>query len=71
LFNTTSKDEAFKMIEQAKPFLKTLEGARLQGGPADNVFDNLFQVEEKMQDQIDFANPDDDNLRALKDELEA
>jgi hypothetical protein len=71
LFNTTSKDEAFKMIEQAKPFLKTLEGARLQGGPADNVFDNLFQVEEKIQDQIDFANPDDDNLRALKDELEA
>jgi len=71
LFNTTSKDEAFKMIEQARPFLKTLEGARLQGGPADNVFDNLFQVEEKIQDQIDFANPDDDNLRALKDELEA
>ena len=70
LFNTPSKDEAFKMIEQAKPFLKTLEGARLQGGPADNVFDNLFQVEEKIQDQIDFANPDDDNLRALKDELE-
>jgi hypothetical protein len=71
LFNTKSKDEAFEMIEQARPFLKTLEGARLQGGPADNVFDNLFQVEEKKQDQIDFANPDDDNLRALKDELEA
>jgi len=69
LFNTKTKDEAFEMIEEHKHFLKALEGSRLQGGPADNVFTNLFDVVEKEQDEIDFSNPDDDELRKLADEL--
>jgi hypothetical protein len=68
LFNTTTKAEAFAMIEQAMPFLKSLEGARLQGGPAQNTFGNLFEVETITdQDEIDLANPDDDELRALEE----
>jgi hypothetical protein len=70
LFNTTTKDEAFDLINQAKPFLKSLEGARLQGGPADNLYDNLFEDVEKTAKEIDFANPDDDKLRKLSEELE-
>ena len=68
LFNTKTKAEAFEMIEQAIPFLKSLEGARLQGGPAQNTFGNLFEVEQvtKME-EIDLANPDDDELRALEE----
>ena len=69
LFNTKTKDEAFEMIEEHKHFLKALEGSRLQGGPADNVFHNLFDVVEKEQNEIDFSNPDDDELRKLADEL--
>jgi len=69
LFNTKTKDEAFEMIEEHKHFLKALEGSRLQGGPADNVFTNLFDVVEKEQNEIDFSNPDDDELRKLADEL--
>jgi hypothetical protein len=69
LFNTTDKAEAFALIEQAKPFLKSLEGARLQGGPADNVFNTLFDVEQKTQSQIDWSNPDDNELRALEEAI--
>jgi len=69
LFETTSKTEAFALIEEGKAFLKSLEGARLQGGPADNLFNNFFDVKEKTQKEIDFANPDDDNLRALEEGL--
>ena len=70
LFNTATKEEAFEMIEQAMPFLKTLEGARLQGGPAQNTFGNLFEVESVTnQDEIDLANPDDDDLRALEENI--
>ena len=68
LFNTTTKEEAFAMIEQAMPFLKSLEGARLQGGPAQNTFGSLFEVETvTKQEEIDLANPDDDELRALEE----
>jgi hypothetical protein len=67
LFETQSKAEAFELIESALPFLRSLEGARLQGGPAQNTFNNLFEVEEKRQDEIDFASPDDDELRALEE----
>ncbi len=68
LFNTKTKAEAFEMIEQAMPFLKSLEGARLQGGPAQNTFGSLFEVETVTnQDEIDLANPDDDDLRALEE----
>jgi hypothetical protein len=48
LFNTKTKTEAFEMIDsrQSKAFLTSLEGARLQGGNAQNKFNNLFDVEE-------------------------
>jgi hypothetical protein len=68
LFNTTTKTEAFEMIERAGPFLRSLEGARLQGGPAQNKFNNLFDIEEvTKQEEIDLANPDDDMLRELEE----
>jgi hypothetical protein len=68
LFNTTSKDEAFDMIKQAGPFLRSLEGARLQGGPAQNTFGSLFEVEQVTKvEEIDLSNPDDDKLRALEE----
>jgi len=69
LFNTKTKEEAFQLITDAAGFLKSLEGSRLQGGPAQNTFGNLFEVEEIRQDEIDFANPDDDDLRALEESV--
>ena len=70
LFDTTTKEEAFKMIEDAGPFLKSLEGARLQGGPAQNTFGSLFEIETVTSaNEIDLANPDDDDLRALEEEI--
>jgi len=58
------------MIDQAMPFLRSLEGARLQGGPAQNTFGNLFEVEQVVkQEEIDLANPDDEELRALEEGL--
>ena len=69
LFNTKTKAEAFQLITDAAGFLKSLEGSRLQGGPAQNTFGSLFEVEEIRQDEIDFSNPDDDELRALEEEI--
>jgi hypothetical protein len=66
LFNTKTKKEAFDMIETAGQFLKSLEGARLQGGPAANTFGSLFDFDDgKKAGEIDFANPDDDDLNSL------
>jgi len=73
LFNTKTKEEAFEMIDsrQGKAFLTDLEGARLQGGPAQNHFGNLFDVETvTKQIEIDLANPDDDDLRALEESID-
>lgn len=70
LFDTKSKDEAFKMIEEAGPFLRSLEGARLRGGPAQNTFGNLFDVEITQQEELDLTNPDDDELRKLAEDLD-
>jgi hypothetical protein len=73
LFNTKTKEEAFAMIDSAKQFLKSLEGARLQGGPADNEFNNLFTIEDAKQlvygpDGLPlFDQQDDDELRALEE----
>jgi hypothetical protein len=68
LFNTKDKAEAFAMIEQAMPFLKSLEGSRLQGGPAQNKFNNLFEIEEvTTSSEVDLENPDDDDLRSLEE----
>jgi hypothetical protein len=66
LFNTATKADAFAMIEQAGPFLRSLEGARLQGGPAQNTFNTHFEIEVVTKaEEIDLANPDDDRLREL------
>ena len=73
LFETKTKEEAFAMIDAARDngFLKSLEGARLQGGPAQNTFNNLFEVEAiQSPDEIDLANPDDDELRALEEDIQ-
>jgi len=75
LFNTKTKDEAFAMIDSAKQFLKSLEGARLQGGPADNEFNKLFTVEDSANVRLGpdglplFDQQDDDKLRGLETEI--
>jgi hypothetical protein len=69
LFNTKTKAEAFDMIDQAGTFLRSLEGARLRGGPAANTFNNLFDFVVTKQEEIDWSNPDDDELRKLEDDL--
>lgn len=70
LFLTKSKQEAFDLIDKALPFLRSLEGARLQGGPAQNMFGAFFETEEKKQKEIDFSNPDDDELRKLEESID-
>lgn len=68
LFSTTSKDDAFKLIDDAGPFLRSLEGARLQGGPKQNTFNNFFEFETVTKaEEIDLNNPDDDMLRNLEE----
>jgi hypothetical protein len=69
LFQTKTKAEAFDMIEQGLPFLRSLEGARLRGGVAQNNFGNLFDVVDnsKKQEDIDWENRDDDALRSLEE----
>jgi hypothetical protein len=68
LFNTKTKADAFAMIERASPFLRSLEGARLQGGPKQNEFRNLFSFDEVTSaEEVDLENPDDDQLRALEE----
>jgi hypothetical protein len=43
-----------------------LEGARLQGGPKQNTFRSLFDiVEVTKSEEVDLANPDDDELNSL------
>ena len=70
LFETSTKDEAFDMIEKALPFLKSLEGARLRGGPAQNTFNTLFDIETITNaEEIDLENPDDNELRNLEEGL--
>jgi len=70
LFNTKTKDEAFSLISDASQFLKSLEGARLQGGPAANTFGSLFDFDDgKKAGEIDFSNPDDDELNSLAADL--
>jgi hypothetical protein len=71
LFNTSTKDEAFRLISDAAVFLKTLEGSRLQGGPAQNTFNILFEDDHTRQSEIDFTNPDDNKLRGLEEAIVA
>jgi len=70
LFATKTKTEAFDLIEQAGPFLRSLEGSRLRGGPAQNTFGNLFDTEITQQEELDLTNPDDDELRKLAEDLD-
>jgi len=71
LFETKSKAEAFELIDQAGPFLRSLEGARLRGGPAQNCFNSLFEFDEVTKsEEIDLENPDDDKLRALEESVD-
>jgi len=72
LFNTKTKVEAFEMIDsrQARAFLTSLEGARLQGGPKQNTFTSLFDVEEITKvEELDLENPDDNDLRELEESI--
>ena len=76
LFNTKTKEEAFAMIENAGQFLKSLEGARLQGGPADNEFDRLYEIEGESTLRYGpdglplFDQNDDDNLRKMETKIQ-
>ena len=70
LFNTTTKAEAFEMIDQAGPFLKSLEGARLQGGPVVHANKGLFDWGESTKSTDEdpvFDQQDDDDLRNLEE----
>lgn len=75
LFAKETKEEAFEMISAGKRFLTSLEGARLQGGPADNLFNEMFIVEDHKQlvygpdGQPLFDQQDDDDLRALEESV--
>jgi hypothetical protein len=73
LFNTTDKKEAFNMIEQALPFLRSLEGARLQGGPPPTLFNAHFEVEDTKSNEVDLEDTEDikykEILKAQQEEL--
>jgi hypothetical protein len=71
LFNTTTKADAFALIDQATPFLKALEGSRMQGGNAENEFMNLFEVENVTKsNEVDLEDPEDEKLQNLVDLLD-
>ena len=70
LFETKTKAEAFALIDEATTFITSLDGARLQGGPARNKFHSLFEVEEVTSpDEIDTEDMDDEKLMALEQEV--
>ena len=72
LFETKTLEEAMAILEssKAKDFMKNLEGSRLQGGPAQNSFNALFDIETVTKaEEVDLENPDDDMLRGLEEGL--
>ena len=70
LFNTKTKQEAFTLIKDAETFLASLDGARLQGGPAKNMFRQHFLVEDgKATKEEEFDQFDDDGLRELEENI--
>jgi len=70
LFETKTKEEAFALIDSATVFLRALEGARLQGGPVTYANKGFLEFEDgKKAEEIDFANPDDDEVRKLEESL--
>jgi hypothetical protein len=67
LFQTKTKKEAFELLDSAKTFISSLDGARLQGGPARNKFHTFFEVEEITNvDEIDVDDPTDEALMKLE-----
>ncbi len=71
LFATKTKDEAFAMIDSSLPFLKSLMGARLQGGPVSHANKSLFKWgDAKKVSEEDFDQQDDDNLRELEESID-
>ena len=67
LFETKTKQEAFDMIDKARPFLKSMQGARANGWVAENMFSELIEVEEVTKsNEIDLENPEDPKLRQLE-----
>jgi len=70
LFETKTKDEAFNLIDNAKVFLQSLDGSRLQGGPARNTFHTHFEVVDASNpNDIDTENPDDEKLAKLENDI--
>jgi hypothetical protein len=70
LFETKSKQEAFNLIDEASTFIQSLDGARLQGGPARNKFHSWFEVQEVTNvDEIDVDDPNDEALVAMENSV--
>ena len=68
LFETKTKEEAFELIDSAQTFLRSLEGARLQGGPKSHANKSLFDWGDNVKaTEEDFDQQDDDELRALEE----
>jgi len=67
LFETKNKADAFELIDRAKSFLLSLEGARANGWVVENLFNRLCEVEEVTRaDEIDLENPEDPAMRKLE-----
>ena len=70
LFETKTKEEAFEMIDKARTFLDTLEGARLQGGNARNTFNTIFTVDEVTDpNEVDLEDTEDPTYSKLRNSL--
>jgi hypothetical protein len=70
LFNTKTKAEAFELIDSARAFITSLDGARLQGGPARNNYHSLFELEEvTSSDEIDTEDSNDEELISLENSI--
>jgi hypothetical protein len=68
LFETKTKQEAFDLIDNATVFLRSLEGARLQGGPKPHANKGLFiWGDAKPAKEEEFDQQDDDDLRDLEE----
>jgi hypothetical protein len=65
LFNTADKNEAFDLIEQALPFLRSLEGARLQGGPPPTLFGKFCEVEDVKANEVDLEDTEDTKYKEI------
>ena len=47
----------------------SLEGSRLQGGPKQNTFNNLFEVEVTKSDEVDLEDVEDEKMIKLMSDL--